>query len=152
MLRFASLFMVIFLWVAPVAAQDEDVYSRYRLPESTQVQIRGERHQAFNLGGYKELLRMDNDLRNLTLWHAVDEQRIARLEEAGAQYTLALDEANLALEATELDRQRMYLLWEEENQRRQELENAPDYSWIPWTLAGGLAVSTLVLALIVGVQ
>lgn len=150
MLRFVSLFMVIFLFAAPAAAQD--TYTRYRLPDSVSVQLDGERHQAFNLGGYTELLRMDNDLRKLTLWHVVDEQRIARLEEAGAQYTLALDAANLALEDTEADRQRIYLLWEEENRRRQELENAPDYSWIPWTLAGGLAVSTLVLALVVGVQ
>lgn len=150
MLKFVNIFLLTLFFALPAYAQD--TYTRYRLPDSEQVQIRGERHEAFNLGGYQELLRIDNDLRQLTLWHEIDEQRIAALTEASVQYTLALNEANLALESSQADRFRAYALWEEENRRRQELENAPDYSWIPWTLAGGFAISTIILGIIVGAQ
>lgn len=143
-------FLILFTLLTPSASAQE--YVRFRLPDGRRLTVAGEIFQGFNLGEYTELLRMDEDLRNLTALHVTDLARIEELTTATAEWRSAVDACNSSLEISQIERERLLRQLEEENRRRHEAENAPNLSWIPWTLAGGFAISTAVLALIVGLQ
>jgi hypothetical protein len=143
-------FLILFTLLTPSASAQE--YVRFRLPDGRRLTVAGEIFQGFNLGEYTELLRMDEDLRNLTAVHVTDLARIEELTTATAEWRSAVDACNSSLEISQIERERLLRQLEEENRRRHEAENAPNLSWIPWTLAGGFAISTAVLALIVGLQ
>jgi hypothetical protein len=95
---------------------------------------------------------MDEDLRQLTAVHDTDLARIAAMTLAATELRSSLEACNAELPVLQGERDRLTALWEEENRRRHDAENAPDLSWIPWAIAGGFAISTIVLAIIVGVQ
>jgi hypothetical protein len=143
-------FLILFALLTSSASAQE--YVRFRLPDGRRLTVAGEIFQGFNLGEYTELLRMDEDLRNLTAVHVTDLARIEELTTATAEWRSAVDACNSSLEISQIERERLLRQLEEENRRRHEAENAPNLSWIPWTLAGGFAISTAVLALIVGLQ
>lgn len=143
-------FLILFALLTSSASAQE--YVRFRLPDGRRLTVAGEIFQGFNLGEYTELLRMDEDLRNLTALHVTDLARIEELTTATAEWRSAVDACNSSLEISQIERERLLRQLEEENRRRHEAENAPNFSWIPWTLAGGFAISTAVLALIVGLQ
>lgn len=143
-------FLILFALLTSSASAQE--YVRFRLPDGRRLTVAGEIFQGFNLGEYTELLRMDEDLRNLTALHVTDLARIEELTTATAEWRSAVDACTSSLEISQIERERLLRQLEEENRRRHEAENAPNFSWIPWTLAGGFAISTAVLALIVGLQ
>lgn len=127
-------------------------YERYRLPLGRRCSVATDTFQCFNLDEYRELLLMDEDLRYLNGLHSADIERIVVLTHASDELTASLEAANSSLSLLEAERLRLNALWEEENRLRHEAENRPDWNWIPWTLAGGFAIATAVLAIIVGVQ
>lgn len=148
-LTITTLFLLIALTPSLAFGQE---YTRYRLPAGARCDIAGTTYQCFNLGEYVELLHMDDDLRHLTEVHNADVLRAEALVNASTELSLALDIANASIATLEAERTRLDALWLEENRLRHEAENSPDWSWIPWTLAGGFAISTLILGLIIGVR
>lgn len=147
---FVSLLIFFTIFASATASAQE--YTRFRLPDGRRLTVAGETFQGFNLGEYTELLRMDEALRTLTELHDTDLARIEALTTASAEWRGAFNTCDSALEISQTERARLLRQLEEENRRRHEAENAPNLSWIPWTLAGGFAISTAVLALIVGLQ
>lgn len=147
---FATALLLVLMFLPSMAASQE--YVRYRLPAGHRCTVAAETYQCFNLGEYVELLHLDDDLRHLTEVHVADVARVEALTTASTELQLALDTANSSLTVLEAERVRLEALWAEENRLRNEAENRPDWSWIPWTLAGGFAIATLVLGLVVGVN
>lgn len=145
--------VVLFLFLAmliPSVAQGQ--YVRFRLPDGHRCAVAAQTYQCFDLGEYTELLHMDEDLRHLTELHAADLARIESLTHASDELRLSLDATRANVETLEAERLRLTTMWEEENRLRHEAENRPDWNWIPWTIAGGFAIATLILGIIVGVQ
>lgn len=149
-MRLAHILLVLLLLLPSGAAAQQ--YERFRLPEGRRCAVATETYQCFNLGEYVELLHMDEDLRHLTQLHVSDLERIEALTAAATELQAAIDSADSQILTLSQERTRLTQLWEEENRLRHEAENRPEWDWIPWTLAGGLAVSTIILALIVGIQ
>lgn len=147
-MRYLAIFLVIATLLPDLAFGQE--YERYRLPLGRRCSLAAETYQCFNLDEYRELLLMDDDLRNLDRLHAADIQRLTLLTHASEELTASLEAANSSIELLESERLRLSAMWEEENRLRHEAENRPDWNWIPWTLAGGLAIAVVVLGLILG--
>ena len=118
-----------------------------RFPGHTTVQVGGERHEAFDLGGFTELLRIDADLVLYSL-------EAANLREQVAQCTSGMEALQRAVDAStaisgllEAERVRLLEMWERENRLRLEAENSPSIlAALGWGLAAAFAVATLVLA------
>jgi DNA anti-recombination protein RmuC len=149
-MRLVSFVLVLLLALPSVAFAQQ--YERFRLPEGRRCTVATETYQCFNLGEYTELLHMDEDLRHATEVHVTDLERIAELTAATTEFQAALTAAESQIETLTEVRTQLTQAWEEESRLRHEAENRPEWDWIPWTLAGGLAVSTIILALIVGIQ
>lgn len=143
--------LVLVVWLA-TCGMVEAQYTPYRLPEHVTVQVDGERHEAFNLGGFRDLLSMDEDLRHL-------EAEVPRLQailaNCEAQTTALLQVADIRLQdigTLTTERDRLQRMWEEENRLRLEAEHAPDIgSWFGWALAAALGVATVVLVAVLAV-
>lgn len=144
--------LLVFLIVCIPATASGQEYTRYRLPEGRRLTVAGQTYQGFDLSEYRELLHMDADLLALTTAHQLDIVRMTELTVASAELQQALNLCNNQVGALAGERDRITALLTEENRRRHEAENAPDLSWIPWAIAGGFAISTVVLAIIVGIQ
>lgn len=149
-MRYLVIFLVLTTTFLPDLAFGQE-YERYRLPLGRRCSLASETYQCFNLDEYRELLLMDEDLRNLDRLHAADIQRLVLLTNASEELTASLESANSTIELLESERLRLTAMWEEENRLRHEAENRPDWNWIPWTLAGGLAIAVVVLSLILGI-
>ena len=141
-----ALVLVLLFVFAPVAHAQE--YRTFRLPPGH----RCDTYQCFDLGEYTQLLHMDEDLRYLTDVHAADLIRIDGLTSESTELRSALALVRLNEAALLTERDRLTAMWEEANRLRHEAENRPDWSWIPWTLAGVFAVTTLTLGLVIGVS
>ena len=151
MRTFVNFFVVLTIlsFCSSVQAQ---TYTRYRLPAGHRLSVLGETYQGFTLTEYTELLHMDEDLRFLTEAHTSDMSRIVELQTAYDELNEALSAAANQVVLLTSERERLTNLWNEEHRLRVEAENRPDWSWIPWSLTAGFAISTLVLGVIVGVQ
>lgn len=150
-MRYLAVVMAFLIVFSPAVAAGQD-YVRFRLPEGHRCTVAAETYQCFDLGEYTELLHIDEDLRHLTELHAADLARIEALSHAADELRLSLDLTRANVETLEAERTRLTHLWEEENRLRHEAENRPSLDWIPWTLAGGFAIATLVLGIVIGVQ
>lgn len=105
------LFFSLNLLANSVKAQDIQVH---RLPEGRRVTAQGETYQCFNLGEYKDLLHMDNDLEYLSTTKVHQEQisgelrkqvglleqRVLLAESEVSKSKVRLDEKNVLLEDT----------------------------------------------------
>jgi hypothetical protein len=124
-----------------------------RFPPSQQVQIDGERHQAFDLGGFTELLRIDQELQAALLDVTILRGQRRWLEEQVGSLRTQLDVLDEQVRVLQQERERLVELWTEENRLRLLAENKPDISrFIGWTTAGLFGVATLVLAIILGIS
>jgi hypothetical protein len=148
MLKFAKIIAFLVLFSPSLASAQ--TYTRYRLPAGTRLTVSGSTYQGFNLGEYQQLLQMDEDLRHLTDTAAAAAAQIANLTTASTEFQRAI--AACAERATMLQAERVRLtgMWEEESRKRQEAEQHSSWEWLPWSLAGGFLVSTVVLGLVVG--
>lgn len=146
--RISILFVFLLLCTTAVHAQD---YVRFRLPLGTRLTVAGETYQGFNLGEYRALLVMDEDLRELTTLQGINTARITSLATAATEYQLAVTGCETQVSILAAERVRLTALWTEENRLR-NLAESSSWSWLPWTLAGVFLVSTVTLALVVGLQ
>lgn len=143
--------LVLFICLVPAVAEGQ-TYDRFRLPEGRRCSVAAEVYQCYNLGEYRELLHIDEDLRHLTELHATDLERIAALTEASTELRLSLEATQANVTLLEAERVRLREMWTEENRLRREAENRPTWDWLPWTLTAVFAIATLILAIVVGVQ
>lgn len=150
MRAFVSLLTFCILFI-PSAASGQ-TYTRYRLPAGVRLTVAQQTYQAFTLGEYRDLLQIDEDLRHFTELHNLDVARIAALETASRELQQSLTLCTDQIPILEADRTRLTNIWQEEVRRRQELEQASSWNWVPWAIAGGFIISTVVLSVIVGVS
>lgn len=143
---------LIFLAVLTPSVASGQTYTRYRLPAGVRLSVASRTYQAYTLGEYRELLQIDEDLHNLTELHDADLARITALETASTELRQALTACSDQLPILETERTRLTNLWQEESRRRHELEQASSWQWVPWAIAGGFFISTVVLSVIVGVS
>lgn len=133
-------------------AADAHAQPSERFPDSTTIQVNGERHEAFNLGGFAELLRIDAELAYCEAVSANLKDSLHSQEEANIALMQAVEAADAQIETLQVERTRLVSRWEDENRRRLEAENRPSIgSWVGWGLAGAFGVATLVLSLVLGV-
>lgn len=151
MKTFTAAIVLVVILLLPSAALGQE-YVRFRLPEGRRCTVAAEQYQCFNLGEYTELLHMDEDLRHITDLHANDLARIDSLVHATDALNDAIGAANRSRAILEAENARLSSALQEELRLRQDAEAAPDWAWVPWAIAGGLAISTLVLGLIVGLS
>ncbi len=124
-------------------------YHRYRLPPGS----RCGNSQCFSLTEYQDLLRMDSDLR-FAISHS--EQLRLQVDTLSAavvdlQNGFMASQTNADLMRQERDR--LLERWESAQVELNSVNNQTDImEIIAWALAGGFAVTTLVLGLIVGVS
>jgi hypothetical protein len=144
-----SVILVVLLLPAPLAAQQ---YTRFRLPEGTRLTVNNTTYQGFNLTEYTELLRMDEDLSYFSQRVDYLNNQITSLTNSSTHLSLALNLCDEQKQILYNERLRLSRLLREESRRRHEAENSTSWSWIPWSIAGGLAVATTILAIIVGAQ
>lgn len=120
-----------------------------RFPESVQVEVSGERHQAFNLPGFVELLRIDADLvhyhrlyRELLISRAALtgalEQQESIIQSRTTQVTILRDETT-----------RLHTMWLEENKKRHAAENrrrfGSVFGWMTALVLGVLSATLIVV-------
>ncbi len=120
------------------------------LPPSTKYSINNEVQACFNLENYKKLLQLAVDLgaelqkTDLLSRKVVEQETIIT-----SQKKIIINKDNVII-LYKKDQERLFNLWSEENRKRHLAENRPAYgSWVSWGLAGGFAVSTVVLGAIV---
>ena len=127
-----------FLFCSTASAQRQSE----RFPDSVVIQINGERHEAFNMGNFVELLRIDKDLQDAIEEIAVLESEIEsfRLHITSLDAALNLSEENLRLVTD--DRTRLTELYRTTNLRLREVENKPNFlgitGWVTSTVALGV--------------
>lgn len=113
-----------------------------RFPDSVTLVQEDVRYQGFDLGGFRELLLIDFDLQIALQELEIQQQLVIQLraEVNGLSENLLLTEDSVRI-LTE-DRDRLLLLWTEQNRRLHAAENTPQVGpVIGWVLAGVLAVS-----------
>jgi len=148
MRTFAKILGFLLLFIPSIASAQ--TYTRYRLPAGTRLTVSGSTYQGFNLGEYQQLLQMDEDLRHLTDVTTAAASQIADLTTASTQFQRALTACVERATMLQADRVRLTGMWEEESRKRREAEQHNSWEWLPWSLAGGFLVSTVVLGLVVG--
>lgn len=128
---------------APAQAQVEVHY----LPRGHRCQVDGQTYQCFSFEEYKELLRIDQNL-----WAAT--QRLVLMESEVSSYRqqVTLFEESLVLKDQQIARlnlevERYFNMWDEENRLRLLAENTPAIgSWVAWGIAAVEAVALLIMA------
>lgn len=117
-----------------------------RFPAHVTVHIDGVRHEAFDLGGFQDLLRIDADLTRYESEVVLLEQSLQTADRANAALRAAIEESVLLQEVLTAERDRLQERWTEENRLRLEAENGINSNGIiAWVLAGSFAVVSLVL-------
>lgn len=151
-MRFLAVIMAVLLAFTPTVVYAQDSYTRFRLPAGHACVVGGERFQCYNLGEVTEMLHMDEDLHNLVLQHTNDLAQIVTLTAQAHDLQLAQDAALSQVTTLQAERDRLTQQWEQADAALRAAQNAPDWSWVPWTIAAAFAVSTLVLGLVVGLE
>jgi hypothetical protein len=140
--------MSIASWTETAEAQPSD-----RFPGSVQIDIQGERHQAFSLGGFTELLRIDADLMIAEASIQLLDQQLDVAAERLVEMETAQDACEERVTVLQTERTRLLERWTDENRLRLEVENRPMIGEpIAWILAAGATVVAVILggAMIVG--
>lgn len=148
----AAMLVVIMVLSTASLAAGQDTIIRFRLPPGMRCQQSGQTYQCFNLGEYQALLQIDEDLHFLTEAHTADLAQIGALTHAGDELHLSLDAASSQIITLTAERTRLTQQWQQVDQALREAQHRPDWSWIPWSLAVALAVTTIVLGLILGLE
>lgn len=117
------------------------------IPEGHRCVSAGETFQCFDLEDYKQVLKAD-------IRHGKCLERNEALEQKDQNARIQIFNLKKAVEIQEMrteqvinDNRRIYQMWLEENKKRHEAENQPQYgSWLLWAATGTFAVTTAVLA------
>jgi hypothetical protein len=124
-----------------------------KLPSGIPCEVDGTRYQCFTLDEMKELLMLENELRYFETNYIQMFKKVSLLEGEnrllkGQVFSLGEDNDLL-----KLDRERIFLKWEEENKLRLEAENKPNFgNPIAWGIVGVEAsvIIGLILAMVLG--
>lgn len=150
MLKWLSILVsVIFLFTAPVFAQD--TYEVYRLPEGRKVVSvdDGDTYMGYTLGQFNELLVIDNDLRlseglvKMKGQIIVNQDKIMDLQERATKIT------EHSLEIVSDDRDRITEKWKADNKALHKAQNKPFINVNSW-FVGTVIVETIVIVVLIG--
>jgi hypothetical protein len=112
-------------------------------------EVDGTRYQCFTLDEMKTLLMLENELRYFETNYIQMFRKVSLLEDENLLLKgqlFSVEEQNAFLK---LDRERIYLKWEEENKLRLELENKPNFgNPIAWGIVG--VEASVIIGLILG--
>lgn len=138
--------LILTLGASNVAAQPSPDF-----PPSVTTFINGERHEAFNLGGFTRLLHIDAEVVHLRRANAILDANVRALENANIALHGALDTTQRDYEVLQAERNRLQQRWADENRRRLEAENVPNIGGIVgWVFAVVFAVTSLSLGILYG--
>ena len=136
--------MSISSWTGTAEAQTSD-----RFPGSVQIDIQGERHQAFSLGGFTELLRIDAELlvveAQVRLLDRLLNASIVRWTGAQTAHDLCMEQ----VDTLQTERTRLMENWTEENRLRLDAENSLNMGWVGFGLAAVFAITTAIFAAVI---
>jgi hypothetical protein len=124
-----------------------------KLPSGIPCEVDGTRYQCFTLDEMKELLMLENELRYFETNYIQMFKKVSLLEDEnlllkGQVFSLGEDNDLL-----KLDRERIFLKWEEENKLRLEAENKPNFgNPIAWgiVVVEASVIIGLILAMVLG--
>jgi len=123
------------------------------LPSGMPCMVEGTRYQCFTLNEMKTLLTMENELRYFEENFYLQFKKVGLVEDENrllkSQLFSTQDQLSIAL----LDRERIFLKWEEENKLRLQLENKPNFgNPIAWGIVGVEAATIigLILGMVLG--
>jgi hypothetical protein len=120
-----------------------------KLPPGMPCEVDGTRYQCFTLDEMKTLLMLENELRYFETNYIQMFRKVSLLEDENLLLKgqlFSVEEQNALLT---LDRERIYLKWEEENKLRLELENKPNFgNPIAWGIVG--VEASVIIGLILG--
>ncbi len=149
------LISVVFLFsVTPVLAQDTtSVYNTYRLPEGKFVVSEEDKdtYMGYTIGQFKDLLRIDNDLRLAD--GTVEQNKVTiNLQDQQLEYMdKALDYSNKNVELLTKDRERITKLRTADNKRMHKAENRPVINLNTWMVVI-IVVETVALGVILAIS
>lgn len=137
MKRFLAALLSVTIFFTPVAAAQPSE----RFPDSVQLQVDGEIYRGFTIENFRALLHLDLDLQQ-ALTNLEDQRSLAAALDLQVQdLRLAQTLTQESLTVLSADRERIYDLWEEQNQQLHECESKPNLSGVlGWTVAAILAV------------
>lgn len=131
-----------------VWAQDLAEVPVYRLPEGRRV---GEQ-RCYNLGEFRELLRIDTELAEAQETIALQQQSLEEQDRIISNLSDAHEAASAQVELLQQERTRLRVQWEEENRQRYEAEASPDVlGWVGWAAAAVAAVTAVALGVTLAV-
>lgn len=118
----------------------------------TQVGTPPAEMQCYDLGGFKELLKIDANLTSAERMGELLSQKVTDQDTIiqNQQQELALRQNSGLILQTE--NTRLFDLWKEENKRRLEVENRPAMSWVPWAVAAAAGVAALSLGAVLVIR
>lgn len=140
---------LLFLIPAQTAAQQLTI--EY-MPEGRRIVHEGETYQAFNLGEYTELLRLDQELQFYAELVPNLEAQIAAFEQSEASLERQIELLRDDVEILQNERQRLFELWQDESLKRLEAEAGSWVDWLGWAAAGVFLVSTATLVSVIALQ
>lgn len=127
----------------------EELTETTKLPPGMPCEVDGTRYQCFTLDEMKTLLMLENELRYFETNYIQMFRKVSLLEDENLLLKgqlFSVEEQNALLT---LDRERIYLKWEEENKLRLELENKPNFgNPIAWGIVG--VEASVIIGLILG--
>ena len=124
-----------------------------KLPSGMPCEVEGTRYQCFTLDEMKDLLMLENELRYFETNYIQMFKKVSLMEDENRLLKgqlFSVEEQNALLS---LERERIYLKWEEENKLRLEAENKPNIgNPIAWGIVGVEAsvIIALILAMALG--
>lgn len=127
----------------------EELPEMTKLPSGIPCEVEGTRYQCFTLDEMKELLMLENELRFFETNYINMFKKVSLMEDEnrllkGQIFSLEEDVVTLTL-----DRERIYLKWEEENKLRLKAENKPNFgNPIAWGIVG--VEASVIIGLILG--
>lgn len=124
--------------------------SSARFPEYRYITEGEEIYGAFDLGGFKELLRIDADLMLAEAELENTKERLEHLSEALRHYREVVEISNSSLTSLQDYTQTLFAKWEEENKKRHLAENKPNtLALVSWPIAVALAIVVAVETVVI---
>jgi hypothetical protein len=127
----------------------EELNEGSKLPTGMPCEVEGTRYQCFTLDEMKELLMLENELRYFETNYIQIFKKASLLEGENRLLKVQLFSVEEQLSVMTLDRERIFLKWEEENKLRLKAENKPNFgNPIAWGIVG--VEASVIIGLILG--
>jgi hypothetical protein len=116
----------------------------------TQIGVPPAEMQCYDLGGYKELLKLDATLTSALRMNDLLSEKAEQLESLVGNLQQEMKLRQDSVFTLQAENTRLFDTWKQENQRRLELENRPssDLPWLPWGIAGVATITVVVLSVV----